>query len=58
MDNATPMKAIFMGAGCNVIGDAIAIHVMHMGPAGAAIATVFCELVSVRNLSPSLLSFL
>lgn len=47
LSTCVTLQAIFAGAVANFVGDYVAINVLNQGTAGAGIATIFCELVSV-----------
>ncbi len=46
-DSATPLMTVAIACGCNIAGDLLLVAGFHMGTAGAAIATVFAQAVSV-----------
>ena len=46
-DSATPLVTVAIACVCNIAGDLLLVAVFHMGTAGAAIATVFAQAVSV-----------
>ena len=46
-DSKTPLITVLIACICNIIGDLLLVAVFKMGTAGAAIATVFAQLVSV-----------
>ena len=46
-DSKTPLMTVAIACGCNVLTDLLLVAVFHMGAAGAAIATVFSQTVSV-----------
>lgn len=46
-DSKTPLIAVFISCVINIIGDLLFVAVFHMGVAGAAIATVMAQAVSV-----------
>ena len=46
-DSTTPLLTVGIACVCNVIGDLILIALFHLGAAGAALATVMAQLVSV-----------
>lgn len=46
-DSKTPLKTVAIACVVNIIGDLMLIAGLHMGSTGAAIATVFAQLVSV-----------
>lgn len=46
-DSKTPLITVAIACVCNIIGDLILVGVCHMGTAGAAIATVAAQAVSV-----------
>ena len=46
-DSKTPLMTVAIACVCNIAGDLLLCAVLHMGTAGAAIATVFAQVVSV-----------
>ena len=46
-DSATPLVTVAIACGCNIVGDLLLVAVLRMGTAGAALATVFAQGVSV-----------
>lgn len=46
-DSKTPLITVAIACVCNIAGDLLLCAVFHMGSAGAAIATVFAQFVSV-----------
>lgn len=46
-DSKTPLITVAIACVCNVLGDLLTVAVFHLGTAGAAIATVFAQAVSV-----------
>ncbi len=46
-DSKTPLLTVFIACVCNVAGDLLLVAVFHMGTAGAAVATVAAQAVSV-----------
>ena len=46
-DSKTPLITVAIACVCNILGDLLAVAVFHLGTAGAAIATVFAQAVSV-----------
>ena len=46
-DSRTPLVTVAIACVCNIFGDLLLVAGFHMGAAGAAIATVFAQLVSV-----------
>ena len=46
-DSDTPFKTVLIACGANIAGDLLLVAVFHMGAAGAAIATVAAQAVSV-----------
>ena len=46
-DSKTPLITVAIACICNIVGDLILCAVFHMGTVGAAIATVFAQVVSV-----------
>lgn len=46
-DSKTPLITVLIACICNIIGDLLLVAVFKMGTAGAAIATVFAQFVSV-----------
>ena len=46
-DSATPLMTVAIACVCNIIGDLLLVAVFAMGAAGAAIATVIAQVVSV-----------
>ena len=46
-DSKTPLITVLIACICNIVGDMLLVAVFHMGTAGAAIATIFAQLVSV-----------
>lgn len=46
-DSKTPLITVAIACICNITGDLIAVAVFHLGTAGAAIATVLAQAVSV-----------
>lgn len=46
-DSTTPLMTVAIACGCNIAGDLLLVAGFHMGTAGAAIATVFAQAVSV-----------
>ena len=46
-DSKTPLMTVAIACGCNVLADLLLVAVFHMGAAGAAIATVGSQTVSV-----------
>ena len=46
-DSKTPLMTVAIACGCNVLTDLLLVAVFHMGAAGAAIATVGSQTVSV-----------
>ena len=46
-DSKTPLMTVLIACVCNIAGDLLLVAVFHMGTAGAAIATVAAQMVSV-----------
>jgi len=46
-DSATPLVTVAIACACNIAGDLLLVAGLHMGTAGAALATVFAQGVSV-----------
>ncbi len=46
-DSKTPLMTVAIACGCNILTDLLLVAVFHMGAAGAAIATVASQTVSV-----------
>ena len=46
-DSRTPLMTVLIACVCNIAGDLLMVAVFHKGTAGAAIATVFAQAVSV-----------
>ena len=46
-DSATPLMTVAIACACNIAGDLFFVAVLHMGTAGAALATVLAQGVSV-----------
>lgn len=46
-DSRTPLVTVFIACVCNIVGDLLLVAVLRMGTAGAALATVFAQGVSV-----------
>ncbi|MBR0464265.1 MAG: MATE family efflux transporter [Clostridia bacterium] len=46
-DSRTPLMTVLIACVCNIAGDLLLVAVFHMGTAGAALATVFAQAVSV-----------
>lgn len=46
-DSKTPLITVAIACVCNILGDLLTVAVFHLGTAGAAIATVFAQAVSV-----------
>ena len=46
-DSRTPLMTVLIACVCNIAGDLLLVAVFHMGTAGAAIATVFAQAISV-----------
>ena len=46
-DSRTPLMTVLISCVCNIAGDMLLVAVFHMGTAGAAIATVFAQGISV-----------
>ncbi len=46
-DSRTPLVTVMIACACNIAGDLLLVAGLHMGAAGAAIATVGAQLVSV-----------
>ncbi len=46
-DSRTPLLTVAVACVCNIAGDLLLVAVFHLGTAGAAIATVFAQMVSV-----------
>ena len=46
-DSTTPLITVAIACACNIAGDLLLVAGFHMGTAGAAIATVFAQAVSV-----------
>lgn len=46
-DSKTPLMTVLIACICNILGDLLLVAVFHMGTAGAAVATVFAQAVSV-----------
>lgn len=46
-DSQTPLLTVAIACVCNIAGDLLLVAVFHLGTAGAAIATVFAQMVSV-----------
>ena len=46
-DSRTPLLTVFIACICNIAGDLLLVAVFHMGTAGAAIATVAAQAISV-----------
>ena len=46
-DSKTPLVTVIIACICNIAGDLIMVAVFHLGTAGAALATVFAQLISV-----------
>ena len=46
-DSKTPLMTVLIACVCNIAGDLLLVAVFHLGTAGAALATVFAQAVSV-----------
>ena len=46
-DSGTPLFTVAVACVCNIVGDLLLVAVFHLGTTGAAIATVFAQMVSV-----------
>ena len=46
-DSRTPLIAVGIACACNIVGDLLFVAVFHLGAAGAALATVIAQLISV-----------
>ena len=46
-DSGTPLMTVFIACICNIAGDLFLVDVLKMGASGAALATVFAQLISV-----------
>ncbi|MBQ3425125.1 MAG: MATE family efflux transporter [Clostridia bacterium] len=46
-DSRTPLITVVIACVCNILGDLLLVAVFHMGTAGAALATVFAQMISV-----------
>ena len=46
-DSNTPLMTVLIACVCNIAGDLLLVAVFHLGTAGAALATVFAQAVSV-----------
>ena len=46
-DSRTPLMTVLIACVCNIAGDLLLVAVFHMGTAGAAVATVFAQAISV-----------
>lgn len=46
-DSRTPLMTVMISCVCNIAGDLLLVVVFHMGTAGAAVATVFAQAISV-----------
>ena len=46
-DSKTPLITVAIACVCNILGDLLMVAVFHLGTAGAAIATVFAQAISV-----------
>ena len=46
-DSKTPLMTVLIACVCNIAGDLLLVAVFHMGTAGAAIATVGAQMISV-----------
>lgn len=46
-DSGTPLFTVAVACVCNIAGDLLLVAVFHLGTSGAAIATVFAQMVSV-----------
>ncbi|MCR5825791.1 MAG: MATE family efflux transporter [Oscillospiraceae bacterium] len=46
-DSRTPLMTVAIASVCNVAGDLVLVALLHLGAAGAALATVFSQTVSV-----------
>lgn len=46
-DSKTPLMTVMIACVCNIAGDLLLVAVFHMGTAGAAIATVAAQMISV-----------
>ncbi|MBQ7278849.1 MAG: MATE family efflux transporter [Clostridia bacterium] len=46
-DSRTPLVAVGIACLCNIAGDLVFVAVLHLGAAGAALATVLAQLISV-----------
>ncbi len=46
-DSRTPLMTVLIACICNIAGDLLLVAVLHMGTAGAALATVLAQAVSV-----------
>ena len=46
-DSKTPLLAVFIACICNILGDLLFVAVFHMAAAGAALATVLAQALSV-----------
>ncbi|MBD5467724.1 MAG: MATE family efflux transporter [Lachnospiraceae bacterium] len=46
-DSKTPLLTVVIACVCNIAGDLLMVAVFHLGTMGAAIATVFAQMVSV-----------
>lgn len=46
-DSKTPLFTVAIACVCNIVGDLLTVAVFHLGAMGAAVATVFAQMVSV-----------
>lgn len=46
-DSKTPLMTVLIACICNIAGDLLLVAIFHMGTAGAAIATVLAQMISV-----------
>ena len=46
-DSKTPLMTVMIACVCNIAGDLLLVAVFHMGTAGAAVATVAAQMISV-----------
>lgn len=46
-DSQTPLVTVMIACVCNILGDLLLVAVFHMGTRGAALATVFAQVISV-----------
>ncbi|MBQ8117521.1 MAG: MATE family efflux transporter [Lachnospiraceae bacterium] len=46
-DSHTPLMTVLIACICNIAGDLLLVAVFHMGAEGAALATVFAQMISV-----------